>query len=150
MARDLLNVALEDSTAPQPVLKEPGSKVNKPLTATTIDEFAAANVWIAEWRQTLALKYKPRAFSSQLRACALWHEQQHGILAVAKILRDPPLKESTVAAYVLDALRSEGLPLNEARLVEVVECLSDVTKLRYRTFLKKNLKTEDRADQDQK
>lgn len=149
MARDLLNVALEDSAAPQPVLRKPDSKVNKSLTDTTNNEFAAANIWIAEWRQSLSLKYKPRAFLFQLRAYALWHEQQHGILAVAAILREPPLKESTVAAYVLDALRLEGLPFNEARLVEVVECLSDVTKMKYRAFLKKNLKTEEIADRNQ-
>lgn len=59
---------------------------------------------------------KARASPSQLRAYSLWYHQQLSTSAAAAILRDPPLKTTTVATYVLQAVHCEALPFDEGRL----------------------------------
>ncbi|KAL8713536.1 MAG: hypothetical protein Q9220_002398 [cf. Caloplaca sp. 1 TL-2023] len=53
----------------------------------------------------------PRATLQQLRAYFLFHHHSLSISDIAALLRDPPLKEATVAGYVLEATRIEGLEL---------------------------------------
>lgn len=137
IARDFINIAMEDFPAPALVLKTRKSKQDRTPTGTLGPELTAANDWVSHWRGTLSPSYKPRALTCQLRAYALWHEQQHQIPAAAAFLRDPPLQKATVAAYVIEALRSEKLPFEATRLVEVVKCLPESGQARYENFLKR-------------
>ena len=138
LAHDFSNVALEDQSAPKSFLKSTKTKTSTSANIALSVELTAANEWIMEWRSTLSSSYKPRAFPAQLRAYALWHELQQSIIAAAGILRDPPLKESTVAVYVLEALRLEELPFVKERVVEVVQYIPESSRARYGGFLKKN------------
>lgn len=106
IARDFLNISLED---PSPSLK-PTQEAPWKLLPLPAPEVTAANEWIFNWRGTLPSNYKVRASQAQLRAYALWHCQNLDLSEVASLLRDPPLKQATVASYVLDAVRLEKLP----------------------------------------
>ena len=138
LARDFLNVALEDPLAPKPLLKKTKTKPVELAVTMSNTDYTAANDWVLQWRKTLSPTYKPRAFPAQLRAYALWHEMQQPIIAAAAVLRDPPLKESTVATYVLDALRLEGLPFGKERIIEVIQFIPKTSQARYGTFFKKH------------
>ncbi|MCJ1262066.1 hypothetical protein MMC22_001935 [Lobaria immixta] len=117
--------------------KTPKTKPVQLLTSEPRPEFTAANDWITRWRATHSSTYKPRVMPSQLRAYALWHEQQLDVTSAASILRDPPLKDTTVAAYILESLTKEGLPFQRKRITEVVEYLSLESRRRYSYFLRR-------------
>jgi len=57
----------------------------------------------------------------QLRAYALWHHAELELADIAKIWRDPPLKEGTVAMYLLEAIKNEKLPCNVQRAKAAVK-----------------------------
>lgn len=126
--RDLV---IEDSTASRPISKTPKTRPLQPSTSKLGPEFNAANDWIMKWRGTLSPTYKPRAQPTQLRAYALWHEQQLDVNQAASILRDPPLKDTTVAAYIVQSLLMEGLPFKRNRIADVFECLHPISKSMY-------------------
>ena len=135
MAQDLWNLSIKDNPALQPTSKKLLIKSPAPSPSP---EYDVANEWVLQWCSTLSPGYKLRAFKSQLRAYALWHEQGYCIPEVARFLRDPPLKSTTVAGYVLDAVKSENLPFEKARIPEVLNCLPEALRLKYTTFLKRN------------
>jgi exonuclease 3'-5' domain-containing protein 2 len=61
---------------------------------------------------------------SSLRAYYIWHANTDlQPEAVAKLLRDPPLKTNTVVTYILDAIVAEKLPYDKSRLNQEVLCL---------------------------
>ena len=61
------------------------------------------------------------AFSA-LRVYALWYYNPSlSIQDIASMLRDPPLRNSTVAAYILDSVRLEKLPFEKERLKKVLQ-----------------------------
>jgi len=63
---------------------------------------------------------------SALRAYALWyHNSSLSIAEIASMLRDPPLRNSTVAAYILDSVRLEKLPFEKKRLRKVLQVMPD-------------------------
>ncbi|KAL8679330.1 MAG: hypothetical protein Q9186_004377 [Xanthomendoza sp. 1 TL-2023] len=65
---------------------------------------------------------KPRPVSqSSLRAYFLFHHHGLSINDIASLLRDPPLQKTTVAAYILEAARVEGLELDAERIRECEE-----------------------------
>jgi len=107
MARDFLNVAVEDVPAQSRTQRKPATTQSRSATAP---EVAAADEWVSHWRNSLPPGYKGRATTASLRAYALWHHQDFEVPDVAALLRDPPLKEATVANYVLEAIRIEKLP----------------------------------------
>ncbi|KAL9120458.1 MAG: hypothetical protein Q9187_002987 [Circinaria calcarea] len=119
MARDFLNIAIEDSEGTQPPAKL--SKAAK--SKSCLDkppEIIAAEGWIQQWRVTLPSDYKVKATPAYLRAYFLWHHSDKEVLEAASILRDPPLQASTVSNYILEAIRIERLPFNSYRLPEVL------------------------------
>lgn len=64
-----------------------------------------------------------------LRAYYIWYQNEDLCPAdIAALLRDPPLLTTTVAHYVLDAIRAEKLPYPAVRLHEEVVPLIDLTK----------------------
>jgi hypothetical protein len=76
--------------------------------------------------------------SSSLRAYYIWHANADlQPEAVAKLLRDPPLKTNTVITYILDAIVAEKLPYDKSRLNQEVLCLLQPKALglpKYRSF----------------
>lgn len=137
LARDFIDVTIGDLVAPMPDLDTSRPKDGKTSPSSLGLQLSAANRWVAQWRSTLSPNYKPRALTCQLRAYALWHNQLHSIATAAAILRDPPLQKSTVASYVLEALKSEKLPFEVTRLIEVVKYLPESAHGRNESFLKK-------------
>jgi exonuclease 3'-5' domain-containing protein 2 len=63
---------------------------------------------------------------SALRVYALWYYNPSlSIPDIASMLRDPPLRNSTVAAYTLDSVRLEKLPFEKERLKKVLQVVPD-------------------------
>ncbi|KAI2633830.1 ribonuclease H-like protein [Xylaria nigripes] len=60
-----------------------------------------------------------RATVATLRVYYLWHDYNLSPGTIAQLLRDPPLKLSTVANHILAAIKSERLPADSTRLREV-------------------------------
>ena len=119
MARDFLNIAIEDSEGTQPPVKLSKSRKSKSCSDKPPD-IIAAEEWIQQWRATLPSDYKTKATPAYLRAYFLWHHSDKEVLEAASILRDPPLQASTVSNYILEAVRIEKLPFDSYRLPEVL------------------------------
>ena len=129
MARDFLNVAVEDPPTSSTLHPNP---LKTPPSFSTSPEIIAANEWVSQWRSALPPNYKARATPASLRAYALWHYQEFDVPDVAALLRDPPLKEATVASYVLEAIRIERLPhKGRERLKLVIDYISKNMQGRY-------------------
>ncbi|CAI6341556.1 unnamed protein product [Periconia digitata] len=64
-----------------------------------------------------------RATIPHLRAYHLWHIQNVSLEAIAHHLRDPPLAQSTVANYILQAISLERLVYEEDRLKDLVKSM---------------------------
>ena len=118
MARDFFDIAIEDSER-----KPSAASKSAALGSKKSPEITAAETWVANWRSTLPPGYKPRATQSQLRAYALWSELGKEVSEAADILRDPPLQASTVASYIVEAIKLERLPFQDHRLKKVWELL---------------------------
>jgi hypothetical protein len=79
-----------------------------------------------------------RASASHLRAYHLWHHQRLGLEAVARHLRDPPLAESTVASYILQAISYDRLEYRREDVKGVLRALPTPVRLaRWRWFVEK-------------
>lgn len=100
----------QSATAPSTSLDRAARKPQPPSTP----ELARADSWITTFRTTRALKTGP----SPLRAYHLWHQQNFDCAEVATFLRDPPLAVQTIANYVMQAVKDEGLPYDAERLRE--------------------------------
>ena len=100
-------------------------------------EVIVANEWVANWHSTRPPGYKFAAAPACLRAHALWHEQGFTVPEAAALLRNPPLLNATVAAYVLDALRMENLPFEKDRLAALILHVPQATKGRFKRFFQK-------------
>ncbi|KXT08561.1 hypothetical protein AC579_8309 [Pseudocercospora musae] len=61
--------------------------------------------------------------ASTLRAYHLWHHQDFSVQEVAKSCREPPLALTTVASYIMQAIKQEDLPYQSERLKDVLQCL---------------------------
>ncbi|KAI1102392.1 ribonuclease H-like protein [Jackrogersella minutella] len=66
-----------------------------------------------------------RAAFAQLRAYYLWHDQGLEPKTIAMLLRNPPLKITTVNTYILTAVQLEKLPVDTERLrVEIASTMA--------------------------
>jgi hypothetical protein len=93
----------------------------------------AAEQWAAEWLDDPSISRAPRATKPYLRAYALWHHSGLSVEDIASVLRDPPLRNSTVTSYILESIRLERLPYNEIRVRDVLRHMPDaIVKTRYR------------------
>ncbi len=125
MAREFLDLAVEDDTnsttsPPKSATRTkppPAPKAPKPPKAPQI---ICAEEWVSAWRLSLPNSYKPRATPAYLRAYTLWHEQNLNVQEIAAILRKPPLQQSTVATYILEAIRLEKFDHNKDRIGDVL------------------------------
>jgi hypothetical protein len=94
------------------------------LNANTFDQeprtkqhqLLQAEAWVAEWKNNrLPNSSKPKVTSAALRAYALWHYQSLNVDSIASLMREPPLRKSTVSTYILECLLLERLPFRNAR-----------------------------------
>ncbi|KAL8791284.1 MAG: hypothetical protein Q9195_005973 [Heterodermia aff. obscurata] len=134
LARDFLQIKSTCRTLPA---KKPAKRVPRPSARPSRPEVIMANEWVAKWHSMRPLGYKSAVAPACLRAHALWHEQGFTVPEAATLLRDPPLLNATVAAYVLDALRAEKLPFEKERLAALILHVPQAMKGRYKSFLKK-------------
>ncbi|KAI1659040.1 ribonuclease H-like protein [Daldinia decipiens] len=81
-----------------------------------------SRVEIAEDRVARYRATHPEALAStpQLRAYFMWHNQGLDPRTIAHLLRDPPLKTSTVMVYILAAIEHEKLPVDKERLKQEI------------------------------
>ncbi|KAH6892250.1 hypothetical protein B0T10DRAFT_457963 [Thelonectria olida] len=74
----------------------------------------------AELKKRLYISRKRSKMSvlpTALRSYYIWYENKDlQPDAIAKILRDPPLKTNTVVSYILDSIAYEGMPYSKQRL----------------------------------
>lgn len=82
-------------------------------------ELLQAEAWVAEWKNLkdsrLPEGYKARVTSSALRAYAMWRYQTLDVGRIASLMRDKPLRKSTVSTYILDCILFERLPYDGNR-----------------------------------
>ncbi|KAI9779185.1 MAG: hypothetical protein M1835_004755 [Candelina submexicana] len=124
-ARDFLNLAIEDNTKPTTPPTDP-SKQPKPTPTPTpkppkAPQIILAEDWVSSWRSSRPQYHKPRATPAYLRAYALWHEQNLPVADITALLRDPPLQKSTVATYILEAIRLERFEYGKDRIGDVLD-----------------------------
>ncbi|KAL9609671.1 MAG: hypothetical protein Q9167_005580 [Letrouitia subvulpina] len=141
--RKFLNLAIEDSplttaTASSGIPKSLGS----PPSLSSHPSVVAANNWVLAYRTDSPASGKnnnpkPRATPAFLRAYSLFHVQGKPVAEIAALLRNPPLKEATVAQYVLEAVKLERLDIEGPRLEECLGCLGDTARGRYRGLVKR-------------
>ncbi|TKA78539.1 hypothetical protein B0A49_01644 [Cryomyces minteri] len=100
-------------------------------------EVQHAEAWLENWQASLPTDYTPKASKAALRAYALWHHQSLPVPRIASILRAPPLQLTTVATYILEAVRIERLPFDGPRIREPLDVLPVSVHGRYRAVLNK-------------
>ncbi|EME80334.1 uncharacterized protein MYCFIDRAFT_212033 [Pseudocercospora fijiensis CIRAD86] len=104
------------TSAAKPTLR-PASSRPKPQALSNPQTTLADN-WIS------SLVTKPSKLGhSTLRAYHLWHNQNLSVQEVAKSCREPPLASTTVASYIMQAIKEENLPYQSERLKDVLQCL---------------------------
>lgn len=97
----------------------------------------SADAWAAEYRATKDGKIK--TVPAALRAYHIWYSNADmDPNAVARLLREPPLKTTTVVAYILAALQHERLPYDKTRAeTEIVPLAShDALRSRFKSFFR--------------
>lgn len=98
-------------------------------------ENQAAETWIMTYRAKHA---KTTVGTPILRAYHLWHHQHFELKEVAGFCRgDPPLAMTTVASYIMQALKEADLPFDSARVKSVLGILPGSVHGRYRVVLEK-------------
>ncbi|KAI9717508.1 MAG: hypothetical protein M1812_004649 [Candelaria pacifica] len=123
IAGDVLNPALEDNTKPTTSIADPSKQTKTPhiTKRPKPPQIIVAEEWVSTWRLSLPQTYKPKATPAPLRAYALWHQQNLSVPDIAALLRDPPLLKSTVATYILEAIRLEKFAIQKDRIGDVLD-----------------------------
>lgn len=95
-------------------------KDNNLIVATCV-ELEAADLFLQQWYKETPNDHIGRAKvrPSGLRAYYLWHHQEADVPDICKTMRTPPLKESTVASYIRNAIKDGNLPHNKFRKQEL-------------------------------
>ncbi|MCJ1404997.1 hypothetical protein MMC11_008223 [Xylographa trunciseda] len=125
MARDFLQISIEDKDE---------NKLSKKQYSGRPFEIIKAETWIRKWRSELPQPKGSKAGLASLRAYSLWHHQALEVLDAASLLRNPPLQNSTVASYILEAIRIENLPYESTRLSGLFKHLPEGGKMRYKAL----------------
>ncbi|KAK6430905.1 hypothetical protein LTR95_012939, partial [Oleoguttula sp. CCFEE 5521] len=109
---------------------------NKATVATASPEYAKASAWVASWRAELPQTHVVKATNHILCVWHIWHHQQVKLPDLAKLLRDRPLAQSTVASYIADATSKEGLAFDVDRMREVLAIIPSNVHWRYGRVVK--------------
>ncbi len=129
LARDFMNLEIEEPNAKElprnPPVQEPAkgttkdkssSKPSLPSPKPLHPSVILANTWLTSYTTTLPPSHPVVARPCDLRAYHLWYHQGLDIQEIASRLRDPPLAISTVAGYVLGAVKLEKLPFHRKKV----------------------------------
>lgn len=111
-------------------------QTSEPVSAT--DRFSSQIEVAGEWVSSYKLSSpdgEQQLSKSQLRAYSLWHVAQLDVEDICKIWRDPPLQESTLAGYILEALKIKHLPCDMDRAKALYRHVPYLLKERYRNVL---------------
>ena len=134
------DIEIEPETdQPEPVVKKPPPTPRKPSVYPSKPKdsrIVAAEAWLVEYRSSNA---KPRAAGAALRAYHVWARNNDlDPVAIARLLREPPLQTNTVVGYILEAIRLEKLPYPRARLRDEVLALlpPEVLDLRHKALVR--------------
>lgn len=100
-------------------------------------EVIAAEDWVAQWKSRQPINSKAKAYPAALKAYALWHVQGYNCTTTASLLRDPPLKETSVASYILDTIMLENLPYDPEKISDVTLNLPDMLRARSRRYFQR-------------
>jgi exonuclease 3'-5' domain-containing protein 2 len=118
IARTKPKVKSTGSTSPATLVPRPQSLVDAESWALA---HRASDLTLSPSRNS-----PPAVAFSALRVYALWYfNPSLSIPDIASMLRDPPLRNSTVAAYIIDSVRLEKLPFEKERLRKVLQVASD-------------------------
>ncbi|KAK3621596.1 hypothetical protein LTR56_022703 [Elasticomyces elasticus] len=101
---------------------------------TITPEMDAANNWIVIHKSR---QRNVQAKDPSLRAYFWWHMQGNTVAQTAALARDPPLAHTTVASYILEAIRWEELPFEAQRVKIVLEILPRSVWTRYWKIVEK-------------
>lgn len=101
--------ALESEVESSPESMGPEVRIAELWTS----DYLARNVGSGQSRPGTSTR---KISSTRLRAYHLWHHQGLEVTRIATLLRNPPLKQSTVSSYVLDAITWENLAFTTERL----------------------------------
>lgn len=93
---------------------------------------AQANEWVTQHQSSFGKSRRLKgASSSQLRAYYLWHIKGLDVEVIAQLLRSPPLQTTTIATYIMESVRLNGLVFRLSRLESVHEKLPRQARLLY-------------------
>lgn len=105
------------------------------------NKVVGADAWAAKHRaENPVTDGKRRSSPASLRAWHLWHVEGLSLQEVAALVRTPPLRVGSVAAYVLEAATLDGLPYEDNRLVDAFQKCPPAAQPAYRMFLRRALK----------
>ncbi|KAK0739242.1 hypothetical protein B0T21DRAFT_362249 [Apiosordaria backusii] len=126
--------AAEKVTTPKKAKTPTTSKTTTPKTTTPKKEkhplVVEADLWVAQYRVAHPITEDDisggqdlRAKRSELRGYYLWHKNPDlDVDAICALLREPPIKTSTLVNYILRTFKKEKeLPFDKERLVKVLE-----------------------------
>ncbi len=138
LSRDFVDLAVVDIKIESETDAAEPAKPRKKLAAQQAKDarILAAETWLVQHRIAYT---KTRAAPAALRAYHIWNASEDlDAVAIAKLLREPPLQTSTVASYILDAIKLDKLPYHTARLrTQVLDLMpKQVLEARYRTLVK--------------
>ena len=128
----------KDTSSSKP---SPPSSTSKPLHPSVI----LANTWLTHYTNTLSPSRPVVARPCDLRAYHLWYHQNLDIQEIASRLRDPPLAISTVAGYVLGAVKLEKLPFHRKKVWGLVNEVHRSFRGGYKMMIVQRIKEEERG-----
>ncbi|KAF3006026.1 hypothetical protein E8E13_010678 [Curvularia kusanoi] len=127
------SVSLPNDSSTTEYLRNPTSSLSTQPAQQT-PEYTQATTWA----QTYLASTIPspssrtpshiRATIPHLRAYNMWHYQKLPLDTIARLLRDPPLSETTVAGYVLQAITLEKMEYDRAEVRELLMGMSEVLR----------------------
>ncbi|KAJ4312210.1 hypothetical protein N0V94_007553 [Neodidymelliopsis sp. IMI 364377] len=105
-----------------------------PTDAAHTPEFELATSWAQTYLQstipspTSRVPSHVRATIPHLRAYNMWHHQELSLAEIAGHLRDPPLSESTVGSYVLQAISLERMEYDKEEVRKVLMAMPEALR----------------------
>ncbi|TPX07128.1 uncharacterized protein E0L32_010929 [Thyridium curvatum] len=136
-ATDSIEIEVEADEAPATPKPAAPKKPSTPASKKPKDErYLAAEAWLTQYRSSHP---KIRAAPSALRTYHIWHSNADlDPVAIAKLLREPPLQTNTVVSYILETIKMEKLPYNRDRLCNEVLALlpAQILDMRYKMLAK--------------
>ncbi|KAJ4344779.1 uncharacterized protein N0V89_012523 [Didymosphaeria variabile] len=119
------------TTAPTPTF----TPLIQPDPTAHTPEFTLATTWAQNYlistipSPSSTVSPRIRATVPPLRAYHLWHHQRVPLDAIGAHLRDPPLAQSTVSSYIIQAINMEKLEYRDEDLINLMGTLPANLKL---------------------